>query len=269
MADGQTPTDGAPPVDGTTPDAAPTRPEHIPEKFWDAEAGKPNVDALGKAYGELERKQSAAAPKPETAAGALGLPVDVPDPIDDNAGVDELITSAGLDPNEVARNFLDNGKLTTEQYAALKKKGGFTRGVVDQHMKLQIQLYQAAQEKLVAEASKMVGGDDQRKTVLNWAGQNLNPTDRKFYDGMASNPETSIQGFEWLVGKYNAAVGSGGAQPLISGDGTTPAAGGAFASQADMLKATNDRRYLVDKSYTAAVQARLGATDIRVIEGRQ
>lgn len=37
-------------------DPAPDRPDHIPEKFWDAEVGELRTDALLKSYVELERK---------------------------------------------------------------------------------------------------------------------------------------------------------------------------------------------------------------------
>jgi len=31
------------------------RPEYIPEKFWDVDESRPNIEALGRGYGELER----------------------------------------------------------------------------------------------------------------------------------------------------------------------------------------------------------------------
>jgi hypothetical protein len=44
----------------------PARPEHVPEKFWDADAGNVRVDALSKSYGELERKLSGMIPGPKS-----------------------------------------------------------------------------------------------------------------------------------------------------------------------------------------------------------
>lgn len=38
--------------------AAPTRPDHVPEKFWDAERGEVRVDAALKSYVELEKRSS-------------------------------------------------------------------------------------------------------------------------------------------------------------------------------------------------------------------
>lgn len=44
-----TPPDGSPPVD------APQRPEWLPENFWDAEKGEPNVQGMAKSYSELRK----------------------------------------------------------------------------------------------------------------------------------------------------------------------------------------------------------------------
>ena len=57
------------------------RPEHIPEKFWDAEAGTVRSEALLKSYVELERK--------------LGRMVPLPDETDDGAGMDRLLAVLG------------------------------------------------------------------------------------------------------------------------------------------------------------------------------
>lgn len=45
--------------------AAPQRPEHVPEKFWDQEAGAVRVDALARSYVELERKLGRMVPLPD------------------------------------------------------------------------------------------------------------------------------------------------------------------------------------------------------------
>jgi hypothetical protein len=45
------------PAVGAKPSAA-QRPEHVPEKFWDAEKGVPKVEDLAKGYTELERWKS-------------------------------------------------------------------------------------------------------------------------------------------------------------------------------------------------------------------
>jgi len=266
MAEGQTP-----PVEGAAPGGAatpPQKPEGCPDKFWNVEKGEVMVEAWGKSRTELEQKLSAQGDALKTTKGAgLALPADAAPVIDDNAGVDEIVRAAGLDPIKVGQQFSEKGKLTVEQYAALRK-AGFTRGIVEQHMGLQVRLMQAAQEKLVAEATGLVGGKTQLDTVLKWAKENLDDKTKTFYDGLATNPDTSIQGFEWLVGKYNVAVGAGKAQSLISGEGAPTPTGG-YASQAEAHKAQNDPRYTDDTTYKKAVDARIAAMEMQVIQGRR
>jgi len=49
--------DPAPPSDGGGDKGEPaTRPEFIPEKFWDAEKGQPRLEELTKSYGEAEKE---------------------------------------------------------------------------------------------------------------------------------------------------------------------------------------------------------------------
>ena len=44
---------------------SPQKPDNVPDKFWDAEAGTIRVDALLKSYAELEKKLSSSIPQPE------------------------------------------------------------------------------------------------------------------------------------------------------------------------------------------------------------
>jgi hypothetical protein len=66
--------------------ATPQRPDHIPEKFWDAEAGTVRTEALARSYVELERK--------------LGRMVPLPDE-DASPGHDRLLAALGR-PSEPA-----------------------------------------------------------------------------------------------------------------------------------------------------------------------
>jgi len=57
-----------------------TKPDHVPDKFWDAETGEVRVEAMMKSYAELERKMSNALPAADSDEGkerihrALGRP---------------------------------------------------------------------------------------------------------------------------------------------------------------------------------------------------
>ena len=51
----------------------PQRPENVPEKFWDSDAGGLRAEALLKSYLELERKLGTGSREPEPAAGPTAL----------------------------------------------------------------------------------------------------------------------------------------------------------------------------------------------------
>ena len=59
------------------------KPECIPDKFYDADTGKVDYDAMAKSYNELEKKQSG---KPE-----------VEPPVEEPKTADEAVEAAGLD----------------------------------------------------------------------------------------------------------------------------------------------------------------------------
>jgi hypothetical protein len=51
------------------PQTGPSRPDFVPEKFWNARSGAIETEALARAYGELERKCRATCPAPRRRAG--------------------------------------------------------------------------------------------------------------------------------------------------------------------------------------------------------
>ena len=74
-------------------EGAPTRPEYLPEKFWDADKGEPRWEDLAKSYGELERKIGKAKTPEEYEAERLAgrpesadayEPPEIPDHFDKN-----------------------------------------------------------------------------------------------------------------------------------------------------------------------------------------
>lgn len=63
--DGENPTDDVSMLDGAEDSSAITRPDDVPEKFWDTEAGAMRTDTLLKSYLELERKLGTMVPLPK------------------------------------------------------------------------------------------------------------------------------------------------------------------------------------------------------------
>lgn len=104
----------------TLPSEQPTgskyvRPDFVPEKFWDADAGAVRVETLAKSYAELERRFSARTDAAETGAddalAAGPTDTELPGPVPY-----EIDTSHGLfEPAPELDDLLQDAGFTTEQ----------------------------------------------------------------------------------------------------------------------------------------------------------
>ena len=265
---------GAPPApaESVSPPAS-TRPPSIPERFWDAEKGEARSEEMGTSYTELQKKLSSSRPaKP----GDLAVTAPKPGDLNENATVADVIQAAGLQPEEMAAHFAEHGNLTDEHYASLQKVG-FGKGVVNEFLASQQTL--AQQHAAVAHdyAVQAAGGDAQVDLVLQWAKGNLSPEDMQWYNSQVSGPGattiSSNKGVDWLMAKYNEAVGSGRAAPLVDGKPAAVAAQGAFSNQDEMLAAMSNPKYAptlpgnvpdpdYDPVFEQRVNARLMQTDM-------
>lgn len=225
------------------PPVIPVRPDHIPEKFWDAEKGVMREEAFFKSYTELEKKVGVKPPADADATGAIQLPV-TPQPVigaDDTA--DTVLQKAGLDPLEVGKTFIEKGELTAEQYAALYKVGQ-PRPVVDAYLKSQVAEIKQQHQQAAEAAATAVGGQDKMDALLSWArrADALTIDDRANFNSLAANPKTAVQAMEWLDARYAKAVGADGSRPLVqAGTGATGSA--PFTSMMEYVNAMNDERY--------------------------
>jgi hypothetical protein len=132
---------------------APARPDNVPEKFWDAERGAVNTEALLKSYGELEGRQSKAqeVQSQETEAAAQ-----------------EAVTKAGLNYETLAVKIAQTGKVDDADYAALGA-AGITKDVVDSYIELVSYKAAAEAEKAIA----YVGGQEATDKLMKWAAANI------------------------------------------------------------------------------------------------
>lgn len=234
----------------TTTPTTPQRPEHVPEKFWDAEKGTVKVDELAKGYGELEKKQSGK--KEETTTTTT-----TPNPEQKPTGVDFTALA-----KEAASN---GGKLKDETRAALKEQGA-DLSVVDTFLGG----LKAKADSIVADITKAAGGADKLTDIYEWARANLTQEEISAYDSVldAGNPEASKLAFAGLLSKYTAANGQD--PNLVRAEGGSNTSGvKPFASQQEMVAAMKDPRYKNgDPAYHKEVQQRLAASQGLVHVGR-
>jgi Phage T7 capsid assembly protein len=227
-----------PPVDG----AKPARPEHVPEKFWNAEKGTVDTDALLKSYTELEKGKAPADEKP-------------PEGETDPAA--EAVKAAQLDMGTLSEEFAQAGKLSDASYAALEK-AGIPKATVDQYIAGQ----QALAGARDAEGFALAGGQEQYGKMVQWALANLSEAEQSAFDtAVVGSPASMNQAITALKSKYEAANGSdpkllGGQQGGGGSEGDTP-----FASRAEVTVAMRDPRYSRDPAYRAVVERRVGLMD--------
>jgi hypothetical protein len=263
----------AAPVVAQTADPSPTignkpqRPAHVPEKFWNAEKGEVNTDALLKSYGELERARPQQATPPATTSAA---PVTDPEGNPPAAEPATLIATQQQPPptnpatamqtaREVATQELQrDGKLSDTSYSKFEKLG-FDRNAVD--------TYIAGQRAQVTNYLNALydagGGKDAYGKMTAWAATALTAGEiAAFNRAVDSRDEGTVKmAVGGLRARFNAEFGTGG--NTIKPNGASNQGGpnaAAFQSRAEMVTAMKDPRYAKgDLAYHAQVQSKVAA----------
>lgn len=167
----------------------------------------------------------------------------------------ETLKKNGLDFAGLEQEYLANGALSEDSYKALEK-AGIGKNYVDAYIKGN----EAILQQFVGEVTEMAGGQEQYKTVTEWAADNL-PKDEidAFNAVMASGNKPMIKiAVSGLVSRYRDAEG---VEPALVGgraSSSSGADGGSFASAAEMTRAMSDPRYGKDPAYTREVERKTG-----------
>lgn len=241
---------------GGAPAAAPpapaARPDGVPEKFWNAETGTVNTEALLKSYTELEAKASGkpADPAPAPASNKLEVPAA-------DAAADAAVASAGLDMAALRAEFAAEGKLSDASVAALAAKG-IGQDAIDAYIAGQ-QALQAQYDADVMSATP--GGAEKYTDMVTWAKANLSDAEINAYNkavtsGDQAQAKLAVLG---LGARFTASVGS---EPNLIGGNTNTAPTDIFESTAQVVEAMKDPRYGKDPAYRAQVQAKLGRSQV-------
>jgi roadblock/LC7 domain-containing protein len=231
-----------------TPEA-PVRPEHVPEKFWNAETGVIDTAAWAQSYKELEQKQSQAKPVEGQQApveGANGAATD--------DAAKAALESKGLKLDDFSAEFQKSGALSEDSYQKLEA-AGIPKPMVDAYIAGQ----QALAAQVQAQGFEAAGGKEQFEQMVKWAATGLTPGEIAAYDaavtgGSVDQMKLAVAG---LRASYEAANGR---EPGLLGG--KPGSGNApgYASRAEMTTDMKDPRYGKDPAFRAKVEAKLAAT---------
>lgn len=239
----------------------------IPEKFM--RDGKPDYEALAKAYAELEKKQSGKKDDTNEEAtaedeGEERKPTDEeaddkPDNGDEEESPEDAARkateSAGLDFDALSKEYWDTGKLDDSSYAKLESKG-IPRHLVDGFIRGQQAILNETRNAVFNE----VGGEAQYDGMITWASENLKQSEIDAYDKAVNSGDMNqiTLAVKGLKARYEAAEG---AEPTVQLGGTAPKASDTFKSWAQVQKAMSDPRYATDPAYVAALEAKLSRSN--------
>lgn len=207
------------------------RPEHVPEKFWDATNGSVKTDAVLSSYLELEKKLSSTV---QAQQPSNNVTIEAP------KGITEE------DLNTYTQRYAEKGALSDQDYKELAARGLPPSAVNDI-----IAGRTAKAESYKQSIFQTVGGEDAYKTLSSWAALNLSSEELTAYNTSVSggNVEQAKLAVTALKSKFEALNGRN--PQLVSG--TSPSVGDGYASKAQMVADMRKPEYQRDPAFRAVV----------------
>jgi len=211
-----------------------TRPDNVPEKFWNAEKGEVNTDALLKSQSDLEQKFL----KPDDG---------------DNKSADA--DQGEATPSETAikaaeDEFAENGNLSLETYKSLDE-AGFPADMVDRYIAGQ----QAMADAVATKAHSLTDGPEGYKAMSEWANDNLTDEEIAAFDLQVTNDSTMEYAIQQMYARYQNEAD---VEPdLIGGENNTIVTGDYFKNAQEMIDAINSKAYKSDPNVQLEVQKKI------------
>lgn len=216
------------------------RPDWLPEKFKSPED-------MAKAYSELEGRMGRG--KQNEATEEMAEEVD-----QNTSEVAQALDSAGLDFDVFQQEYIDNGELSSDAYAALDE-AGFPRSLVDSWIEGQ----NALADQIQGDMHNLVGGAEEYANLVQWASNNLPEAEIDAYNAAMDSQDADM--IRFAVQGLNARYRSEAEPSLLQG-GTGATSGGKFNSNAELTEAMRDPRYAKDPAYRQAVADKLARSSL-------
>ena len=223
------------------------RPEWLPEKFN-------SVEDMAQAYGELEKKLGSTTETKETTEEATE---ETPDTETASASeVADVLNKSGVDFDTLQNEFNENGGLNEDSYKKLEE-AGFSKALVDSWIAGQQALATDIHEQIFG----AVGGEDSYNQMVQWAGDNLPPTDIDAFNKAIDSGDVNMINFavNGLSARYRSEVGT---EPRLVQGETNGTSGGSYQSAAELTAAMRDPRYQSDPAYRRAVATTLQRSNV-------
>lgn len=237
-----------PVVETPTTDNQVERPAWLPEGFNTPEE-------FAAAYAELKGKGPAEeAPKADDKPAVE--PPKIEEPTPEEKAATEAAEAKGVDVAALEAKFVQDGKLSDEDYADLEKRG-FPKSVVDEFIGHRVERAQRMTTELMTE----MGGEDTFAAMVEWGKTGLSAADRKAYNDAIDSGDWGriTMASKAVKAAYEEAKGK--SPDLVKG---SPVKGGAdsFASMDEYVKAVADPRYSSDPGYRQSLMDKLARSNI-------
>lgn len=235
-----------------------SRPEGVPEKFWDETTKSVNTEAILKSYNELERRLGNSNLPPEEQSGESP---DAPTNETNNQPSEEqalsIAQNAGINVEELQDYFSEHGEISEEHYAKLEEKG-ISRPLVDEFIRHRV----AEVENVRQNIFKSVGGEKAYDSLVRWAVDHWSHDKiQAFNDVLDTNsPEQWKLAVSGLKADYEKA---NGVRPnLLKPTSSSPSTGGRYESFEQMRRDMANPLYEKDPAFREAVRRKLENSNI-------
>ncbi|MCO5735929.1 capsid assembly protein [Stenotrophomonas maltophilia] len=237
-----------------TNEGAPQRPDNVPEKFWNAETGAVNTEALLASYTELETAQStraqaeADAEAARVAAAAATAPVtpQVQPTVRDEAAYNAAVARA---TEELAQA----DAISDETYALLTETGGVTRAQVDTY----VQGQRDANELRTLQIVGAAGGEENYRAMVAWAvAGNYTAEEAESFNSVifGKDKAAAIAAVATLKNRYDTDMGIDAR--MVTGESANKLTGG-YTTKSEWLADIRKPEYKKDQSFRDEVQRKL------------
>jgi hypothetical protein len=226
------------------------RPDNVPEKFWDAEKGAINTEALLKAQADAEA----------ALRGQQQAPADDKEGNDDsNEGNsdDEVTPNQTNVVADASKEWDEKGELSEATLKSLEGVG-LSREMVSAY----IQGQEAVIGNLQSAAYEPFEGKDGYEEAANWASQNLDENEIKALDVQltSNNPAIVKQGAKALARRF---AEEGDREPgTIRGNANSSTHGDSYKSRREMMKDMSSPRYRTDEGFRQEVKEKLRRSNL-------
>lgn len=272
-----------PPAPVVAPAVPATKPDGVPDKFWNVEKAAVDYAAWAKSTSELEAKFTQTQQKPVVTPAVVPVVDTVKATLEaavaavkanPEAKVTELVAAEkaladhkspvaapvvdpaaalqakGLDINDFNAEYADKGALSEESYAKLAKVG-FDKATVDSVVAGQVALRAQAD----AEGYAVAGGQEAFTKMSAWAAANLTaPQKEAFNTAVSGSTDAMKLAVAGLRAQYEAASGR---EPTLVGGAAPGATNTGYQSRAEMTAAMRDPRYQKDAAYRKSVETKV------------